>query len=339
MIVKPAQADAFCRAPDAAVRVVLLHGPDRGAIGERADLLVTAAAGDMRDPFRTALLAGDAAAAEPALLSDEAAQLALAGGRRAVRVKDATDRLADAVKTLLARPSGDTLVVIEAGELPARSRLRTLLEGAREGAALACYRDEGRALAAFVTREMERHGVAVEREALALLTAWLGGDRRQTRAEIAKLALYVGAGGRAGVADVEAAVADSSFLSAEKIAHAAAAGRMGELERSLERALAQGEQPLAILLAVRRHMTQLQLVLARRERGETLGNALKAARILHFRAADAIKAAAPRWNVRRTAAALARLTETEIRCKTTGMPAAALCRRALFELACRARAG
>ena len=86
-------------------------------------------------------------------------------------------------------------------------------------------------------------------------------------------------------------------------------------------------------------MTQLQLVLARRERGETLASALKAARIFHFRAADAIKAAAPRWDVRLTAAALARLTETEIRCKTTGMPAAALCRRALFELACRARAG
>ncbi len=339
MIVRPAQADAFCRAPDAAVRVALVHGPDRGLAGERADMLVAAAAGDGSDPFRTALLAGEAVAADAALLIDEAAQLALAGGRRAVRVKDAGDRLADAVKALLARPTGDTLVVMEAGELPARSRLRTLIEGAREGAALACYRDEGRALSAFIARELEGHGVAVEREALALLAAWLGGDRRQTRAELAKLALYVGEDGRAGVAEVEAAVADSSFLSAERIAHAAAAGRMGALEGSLERALAQGEQPLAILQAVRRHMTQLQLVLARRERGEPLERALKAARVLHFRAADAVKAAAARWSARQAAAALARLTETEIRCKTTGMPAAALCRRALFELACRARAG
>ena len=335
MKIAPRRADGFCRDPDPGVRAVLVHGPDAGLARERADRLTAAAAGDLGDPFRVAELTGEAVAADPALLADEAGALALAGGRRAVRVKGAGDRLAGAVEAMLARPTGDALVVVEAGDLPRRSRLRALMEKGAATAAVACYRDEGRAVEAVAAEELRRGGVAADREALALLGALLGGDRLQTRAEAAKLALYVGEGGRATAADVEAVVADGSFLSMDRIVHAAAAGRIGELDRALERALANRENPLSILRAAGRFLMRLHLFVALRERGAPADEAARAAGAFHFRAVDALKAAAPRWTARRIERALDRLGETDVLCKTADlrMPAATLCRRALHDVA------
>ncbi len=333
------RADGFCGNPDPGVRAVLVHGADAGLVRERADRLVAAAAGDPADPFRVAELTGEAVAGDPALLVDEAGALALAGGRRAVRVRDAGDRVAGAVEDMLARPTGDTLVVVEAGELAGRSRLRALIEKADRAAAVACHRDEGRAVEAVAAGELRRHGVEADGEALALLGAWLGGDRMQTRNEAAKLALYVGEGGRATAADVEAAVADSSFLSMDRIAHAAGAGRIDELDRALERALANRDNPVSILWAARRFMMRLHLFVALRERGASGDEAARAARAFHFRARDALKDAGRCWTARRIERALGHLDEADIRCKTADMPAATLCRRALHDIARAARAG
>jgi len=332
------QADGFCRAPDDGIRAILVYGADSGLVRERSDLLASSVLDDLADPFRMAELQADDVASDPARLVDEAGAIALTGGRRVVRVKGARDSLTDAVTDLLAHPTGDTLVVIEARELQGRSKLRALLEKAKDGAAVACYRDEGRSLEQVITDELSRQGVSAERDAVQLLTAFLGGDRRQTRAEVAKLALYVGEGNRATTGDVEAVVADSSFLSMDRIAHAVSGGRLGDLDRSLERALADREQPVTILGAVRRHMTQLQLFLSLREHGMAEGQAVKAAKVFHFRAEDALKAGARCWTSDRARRALGHLTEAEIQCKTTGMPAETLCRRALFDLARAAHA-
>ena len=62
MKVPPRQVDAFCRKPDAAVRVVLVYGADAGMVRERADLLARSAVEDLSDPFRVAELTGDSAA-------------------------------------------------------------------------------------------------------------------------------------------------------------------------------------------------------------------------------------------------------------------------------------
>lgn len=338
MKISARQIDAFCRKPDAAVRVILVYGADSGMVRERADQLARSAVEDLSDPFRVAELTGDAVASDAGLLIDETGAISLTGGRRVVRVKGAGDRLTGALEALLERETGDTLVVLEAGELQGRSKLRSLMEKSSQAAAVACFRDESKDLSGLIDTTLQEHGVAIDRDAKALLVAYLGGDRRQTRSELAKLALYAGEGATVGVADVEAVVADSSFLSLDRIAQAVSSGKLDDLDRSLERALADREQPVSILGSVRRHMTQVQLFLALRDRGAREDAALRSAKVFHFRAADAIKAASRCWNADRANRALGHLTEAEIQCKTTGMPAETICRRALFDLARAAHA-
>ena len=81
---------AFLKDPGT-TRAVLLHGEDAGLARERAEALQEAIAPG-NDPFRVAELARDAAA-RPGALAGEAAALALTGGRRVIRVRDATDAL------------------------------------------------------------------------------------------------------------------------------------------------------------------------------------------------------------------------------------------------------
>src|SRR3546814_11038412 len=70
-----------------------------------------------------------------------------------------------------------------------------------------------------------------------------------TRNEVEKLALYVGKGGTASVADVEASVGDSAELSLQDVAFATASGDVPRLLRTLDRAYALGERPVRILRA------------------------------------------------------------------------------------------
>lgn len=333
MKIEAGRTDAFVARPPTDLRVALVYGPDRGLVRERADMLARAVVPDPKDPFRVADLAADQVERDPARLADEAAAIAFGGGRRVVRLRDADDDVADAVENLLAQPF-DALVVIEAGELAARSKLRALLEKAKQGAALACYRDEGDRLGRTIDQALAGHGLAAESSARAELMLSLGGDRLATKAEIAKLAAYVGQARTVTLGDVEAVVGDAAAATLDDVAFAAAEGDRSRLERALARAFGQGENEVALLRAAARHIAMLRLLAIRTDACGSRETAMSELRPpLHFRARDAARAALPRWNSARLGRALVRLLEAEVAVKTTGNPQRTIVRRALLDLA------
>src|SRR5580692_9417844 len=159
MKVDARRVDAFLRSPGDC-RVVLLYGDDAGLVRERAETLVVAVAGTRDDPFRVTEADRD----DIARLADEASSLPLTGGRRVVRLRDVTDAAATAAVQTLLRSPAPALVVIEGTGLPARSRLRTLLEAAPDGAAIGCYPDDARALGDAIRGMFTAAGVQVDRE-------------------------------------------------------------------------------------------------------------------------------------------------------------------------------
>src|ERR1700719_1665087 len=135
---KAGEIDAFVARPDPARPVALVFGPDAGLVSERASALVRASIDELDDPFALVRLDGDALAADPARLVDEANTIPLFGGRRAVWVKAGSRDISAAVEALLATPIRDCRIVIEAGDLRRGAPLRALCEGARQAAAIAC---------------------------------------------------------------------------------------------------------------------------------------------------------------------------------------------------------
>src|SRR5216684_1792622 len=249
----------FLRRPPPEIRGVLLYGPDAGLVRERADQLTASICGDLKDPFRISELSAAILAGDPARLADEVAAMSLVGGRRVVRIRDAGEALAALLAETFAGARGDSLIVIEAGDLPARSGLRKLCEACANAAAVACYADSPRELGEVIRQTFAAHRIGVSGEAQAYLVAHLGGDRLVRRQELEKLALYIGDGGRVEFADAVACVGDTTTLSVEELAYAAADGNPAKLEGALLRCLQEGQAPISILRAVARHFQRLHL--------------------------------------------------------------------------------
>ena len=339
MKIAPRDIESFLRAPPAAVRAVLLYGPDGGLVRERARALTALVAGDPSDPFRVADLTNAEVKTDPARLGDEASAMAFGGGRRAVRVRDGDDALTPAIENLFAGTPSDSLVVVEAGDLPARSALRKRFEAASGGAALACYRDDERQLASLVAQTLREAGLSASPDALAYLIASLGGDRMTTRRELDKLLLYMGARdqepGRRQVEleDAQACIGDSAALSMDDLAYALGDGDLLAMEHALSRSLREGANPVAILRATARHLLRLHLVAGLGAQGTALEAAMKKLRPPPFwKLAPRFRTQVQSLTPDLLSRALAKLLETERACKRSGAPGELLCAQALSAL-------
>ncbi len=331
------QIPAFLRHPDPEVCAVLVYGPDGGLVKERAAVLARTVVDDPDDPFRVGDLESDRLVDDPARLFDEAAAIALTGGRRLVRVRGATDRLGGLFASFLKDFRGDSFVVVSAGDLSARSTLRKAFESAKNGAALPCYADNAESLEALVRSVLKDAGLTIEADAMAYLQGVLGSDRQLSRRELEKLVLYMGGGEQpVRLSDVEACIGDSAAGNTTDLAFAAAGGRFRELDSMLDRCFQGGDNPVAVLRATANHLQRLHLVAGQRESG--IDTAIKRLRPpVFFKYLGAFKAQASRWGENRLAAAMEIVMEAERDCKTTGMPAEAICRQALFRIARGAR--
>jgi DNA polymerase-3 subunit delta len=333
MKISPAQADRFVASPDAGLRAVLVYGPDGGLVRERADQLARGVVDDLSDPFRVAELTGAVLADDPARLADEMAALALTGGRS----------VAEPLADLLGGGAGEALLVIESGELPPRSALRKLCEESELAAALPCYKDDARSLAAVIRETLGAAGLEAAPEAIAFLAGRLGDDRQTTRRELEKLVLYMGANdGAAGarrvtIEDAAACVGDNAEMALDDLAFAVAEGDARGLERVLARSQQQGLSPIATLRAAAGHFQRLHFVAGLSRQGVPPAEAIKRLRPpVFWKLAERFKAQSAAWPLSRLARVLERLLEAEMACKRSGAPQDALAARALLEIAANA---
>jgi DNA polymerase-3 subunit delta len=274
-------------------------------------------------------------------LDDEVGALSLAGGRRAVWVQglpgEALEVLAAVLKTISA---ASTLLVVEAGELAPRDRLRQLFEAAKTGMAVPCYPDDGAELERLIERSLEARGLAIESDAMAYLAASLGGDRLAIRSELEKLALYK-ADRPTPVSreDAEACIGDGVPELVDDVVMAAAGGDPPTLDRALGRCLAAGTAPVTILRAQARHLMQLYRLAGRVAAGEDAERMIDSLRPPVFWKRKAPMQAQLRlWNRERLARALELLLDAELQCMTAGLPDGPICGRALMRIAQAARA-
>ena len=329
-----ARIPSFLRDPGD-VRVVLLFGEDAGMIRDRAEALVRAVAGSLDDPFLVTELPRE----DIKQLPNEAAGLSLMGGRRVVRVRDVTDAATDAVQAVL-KGKAPALVVLEGPTIASRSKLRTALEAAADGTAIGCYPEEGRALEETIRETLRANGAGIEPDALTWLSQQLGADRASTRAELEKLALYVGPGNRVDLDAAMTCVGDLAGLSLDDALYAATTGDVATADRALESAMAEGAAPVQVLRAALGHLQKLHRArLTMDEQGLAAPDAVKTVRPpVFYQKVGAFTRSLGLWQSSTLTAAMAALAEAERGCKRTGWPDHALCRNAVLTLARRAAA-
>lgn len=329
------QISGFLQKPDPSARVILVYGPDAGLVRERSDVVAKKIVPDLADPFRVSVLTTSIIADDPARLADEMAAQALGGGQRLVRITAATDSIAAALGTLIeTMPPGDSLLLIEAGELEKRSKLRSLCENEGKSVyAIACYAEEGAARQRIIVEILQSLGTRASSDALALLGEILPSDRLAMRSELEKLALYAGKAA-IKIEDVQAIVQDAGAAEIDDLVFAVGSGDARRAEVLIGRLIAEQTSPVAILRAAQRHFLRLQWARGEMDRGASAAEAIKKLQPpVFWKYTDAMSAQLRRWPATNLERALSRLYEAEAAVKRTGTPDTALTAQLLLQMA------
>lgn len=277
---KSHEVDRWLARPDAGVRVVLVYGPDRGLVSERARAFARSTGLPLDDPFSVVRLDASTLAGDPHRLVDEARTVAMFAARRLIWVTDAgADKgLAEAARRLATEPGADAVVLIEAGDLKKGAGLRAALEEAPAAMVLPCYADDARAIERLIDEVLGAAGLGIALEARELLRGALGGDRMASRGELEKLALYVGSG-TISADDIRASVGDVASTGIDEAVDAALDGRPDAFDTAFSRTVGAGVQPFLLLAAAQRQFQALQLMRESMERdGKSAASAVASAR-------------------------------------------------------------
>lgn len=339
MKIKPAEVGRLLASPPETVRAFLVYGPDRGLVSERVAALIGKLSPAPNDPFTMADLDEAALKADPARLADEAGAIAMFGGRRVVRVRDAGEAAARALENYLSMP-GDGVVVLEAGDLTPRSGLRKLAEKAPDAAAIPCYADTAQNLEQLAAAMLRAAGLEIGHQELAVLVDRLGADRALSRNEMEKLILYKGGESPVTLDDIAASVGGADARGLDDVIDAAAGGDMAALDAALQRLVAEGVAPERMLRALIMHLQRLHLLLGRVERGGRLDEIIRALRPpVHFSRQPALRRQCALWSRRRLDRALEILAEAEARSRGAAGLSGAVVARAMMSIASAAAAG
>lgn len=327
MRVTSSDADKLSAAPPKVWVAALVFGSNTGLVRERADRLAKSVVPDMSDAFRVADLGADVLRKDPARLGDEAGAISMFGGRRVVRVRDATDGLADLFEGFLSEPLGDSFVIIEAGELTKTSSLRKLFEAAKGAAAIECYDDRPEDAARLIRETLGAAGWEVEADALAYLADALATDRRLLRSELDKLSAYLGKGEKGAKltrAEAVMMVGDSGAVEIDELADAVVAGDLKLLDRLIAKGTESGVSWTGAVGAALRLFQRIG-AFAEGGGGPSWG------RSSYYE--QRMQAQLSGWDHPRLVSAMRVLAEAEAQTRLTGFPEAAIAQQALTQVA------
>lgn len=338
--VKAHEVDRYLAKPDKKHRIILIYGPDRGLVSERANLFAKSSNIDLSDPFATVQIDADDAAADPARLADEAHTVSMFGGNRLIWVKGSTQKnLARAIQPLLDLPPSDAIVIIEGGDLKKTAPIRSRIEKSPAGIALPCFADQAKALDAIIDDEIRLAGLSISPEARSVLKSLLGGDRLASRGEVQKLCLYSSGTESISLDDIAAIVGDASALAVNSVVDAASIGDIATMEHTFKRLLARGTSVVQIIGATQRHFQMLHQTRcqmdANNEQAQSAVNRLRPP--INFQRKSTVTRALMIWQNRALTRVLNRLDTATLNSRANAALAPSLASTALLAIAIEAK--
>jgi DNA polymerase III subunit delta len=259
--------------PDPRIRFYLFYGPDESQSRAHAQRLL---AGLEAEKF---VVPAQSAKADPAGLADEAAAMALFGGRRALWIEPAGDEIAAAVEALLEVPRTESPVIAIAGALRKTASLVKLAQSHSLALAHISYELDKRDCERLVDEMARSEGLRLQPGIAALIAQSAGSERGIIAQEVAKIALYVGATperpieiGR-DVVEVVGAGAEGDWM---RLGDLALAGDLDDLSEMLD-SIAGDAESIAVLRALQRRLLMLAPIRSRVENGQRPHDAVTSA--------------------------------------------------------------
>ena len=327
--------------PDPGCCGTLIYGQDAMRVALKRQELVAAIVGPQgEEEMRLTRIPASELRKDAALVTDAVRETGFFPGPRAVFVEDAGDGLA---KTIAAafddwRP-GDAHVVVTAGSLTAKSALRKLFEGLKNGFAVGIYNDppSREELESELTKAgLKNVGGDGMSELVALSRMLDPGDLRQT---IEKLALFkLDDPAPLSPDDVAACAPATTEAAMDDVLNVVAEARTREIGPLMLKLEGQGVQPVGLVIGATRHFRTLYA--AASDPGGPGAGLARARPPVFGPRRDRMQRQAQGWGAARLAQALEMLTDTDLQLRSAQQraPAMALVERTLIRLSMLASA-
>lgn len=308
---KANEIEHYLRKPDFSKVVHLVYGPDRGLASERASKLASASSVDLNDPFAAIKLDADSLSADPDRLMNEAYTVSMFGGARLIWLRGVTNNasLVKQLEQLLDQPPENTYCIFEAGELKKGSKVRDIVERAKNACAIPCYVDGARNIASILDEELSKSKQTIGLEARQFLLSMLGADRGASRAEIDKLCLYTAGKREIEYTDIADILGDASAVNVDSITDAVLTGNIQAFDRSITKFTSSGASNFLLFSAMIRQFQALDKMRSEMDvGGKSASQAISNARPpIFFARKAAIETALNKWPGRAIRAAHERL--------------------------------
>jgi DNA polymerase-3 subunit delta len=342
---KRQEVERFLKEPAPDIRAVVIYGKDRGVVRDRALQLAHKVVERPDDPFDTAQLTEGDLDSQPGRLEEELAALSMMGGKRLVRLRLMGEKAGpdkQAAEALTAHVEGrlnpEAFFLVEAGALGRDSALRKTAEKANGCYVIPCYEDEVGDMARLTRDALSRDGVSLNGEALDLFVNRLPKERGVARAEIERLALYLGP--NSGVVATPADLTDFLGVEPEASLSDAAAdafgGKIGAAHAGLRRAAQEGEGGPAAVRAMGYYLGRLRRTLTLHKNGVDLGAAAKASGVFWKTEREFLRQARA-WTLEHLLTVQQDILVADKACKTSGSPDQLIAERLALQIAGRAR--
>lgn len=309
----------FIKSPPPSFRAIVVYGPNQDLVSEYAAALAKTVCEDLGDAFQVSTLSADQISDDAALLASEACAQSLMGGRRVVRVLGDKAAVASALEDVMAQDTGDTLIVVAAGDLKATNALRKLAEKHKEIAAIACYDESARDLAGQLQELLQDAQLSLPRELHSLILDLSGGNRKSLKLLIEKIACYhIGAPQDEITPEIIQVLAgDVAAADVDNLISGFCDRHVEATNTSLNLFWQQKSSPVMILRLLQNHLLRLYQVQSAVESGVSQDDALRSLRPpLFFKTKPQFMQHLRSWNCVRLETALAGLQNLEAQSKS-----------------------
>ncbi|UTO28358.1 DNA polymerase III subunit delta [Bartonella harrusi] len=337
---KAHEVDHFLTRFSRSFPIVLIYGPDRGLVCERAQHFAKLTRIAIEDPFSTIRLDATEIDKDPTRLENEARTLSLFGGDRLIWISHAANQkgFLTALKSLIEGPPEKSFILIEAGDLKKGTGLRNAVETAEKAMALPCFADDARSLDGLIDEVLGHFKKTLSLDARKWLHESLGGDRLVSRSELEKLCLYA-SGIHITLEDVKAVVSNVSILSLDDVIDALLLGDITGFENHFSRHATLQSTVFLILSTAQRHFQQLQLLRYQVEiEGKSPSIAISQARPpIFFQRRKAVEQALRYWKLEHISYAMERIQSAVLESRKNPLLSEAIVRQILLGLTITAR--
>ena len=261
------KAESFAKRPKPDIWAALVYCEDEGVANDAASTLARKWAG--KDPdAQTISLDEDAVRKEPSDFFDALEARSLLGSARTLRLHTSGDKLAKLIGEALAAESAkpgrfEAKLIVTAGSLQRKSKLRTAFENEDRAAALQLFADELGDVSDLIRSALGAESIEIDPDALDALASGLPGHRRIIHSEIDKLVLYAKGLGRAlTVDDIRAVTIPAIDARADAYVDAVFDRRLDDALSELDRLLLTGSSVITLIRALQRETQKLLAVSA-----------------------------------------------------------------------------